>query len=196
MTRSDFPVRFPVVGTPGPTGPTGPTGPQGPTGPTGPAGSTPYDAGVYVYADQGITGSSSNNQYVTSPTACTLTLPPSTGSRSVHVSWSLDFMRTNTGGGNRCLGELVALTAPGGSAISHLVGWRYAQSMENGSDSAMPGITDFASSGDVALRSGEAIVLVPANTPYTFALRYAINNNSNPGTVMRVRNQVLFARYI
>ena len=182
-----------ATGAPGPTGATGAPG-TGPTGPTGTAGPTgaPGNGGPAVIeqftfindTDQGLTGNVANNAFVPTPTPGRITASPTGG--SYLLFWSAEISRTNTGGGNRLLARIRNTTA--NTIVGNI---RFIQSMENIADGAMPDdstLTGINSSGEVSGWAGMMPLTLNAGQ-VTFELEFAINNNSNVGTVLRVRRQ-------
>jgi hypothetical protein len=165
-----------VTGAPGATGPTGAPGTGGPA--------VIEQFTFFNDTDQGVTGTAANNAFVATPTPGRLTAAPTGG--TYLLFWSAEIARTNTGGGNRLLARMRNTTSS--STVGHI---RYIQSMENIADGAMPddgSLAGINSAGEVSDWSGMVPLTLTAGS-VTFELEFAINNNSNTGTVLRVRRQ-------
>lgn len=140
----------------------------------------------YVEADQGITGTTSNNVWVASPTAGRISTPANVPAGTYLLVWYAEYGRTANGGGNRVLARLRNVTAN-----TTVANGRRSQGIENTDNAAFPGDTAFSTAGDVLDFSGATTIAVTQGQALTFEFQYAINNNANAGNVIRVRRQRL-----
>jgi hypothetical protein len=103
--------------------------------------------------------------------------------------YSCEWMRTNTGGGNRILARLLNMNTS--TTLAHI---RRVQGMENSNDTppatgVIPPDLQFDDPGDVLSFDGVVPLTLAAGSSTTFQFQFAITNNTNSVTVMRVRRQ-------
>jgi hypothetical protein len=196
------------IGAVGVAGPQGLPGQQGPAGPPGPPGGGALEQTLYSDDnDYGLIGTGRpptpqiNNQYA--PTNPAATLSTTVAGGTYLLFWNVEIMRTSAGGGNRVLARVIM--NPGTNAPKTWAHIRYVQGLENGRNGStpndpanepkIPDDTKFSTSdadlpGDVRPWSGMAVVPL-AQGPIQFQMQYAIENNANAFSVMRVRRQRL-----